>query len=94
MTRDAEDASELIPAMPDDLAAAIQALSVAWRHKARSNWQAIGADGRRQYVQYLNRAHRHRTRAERCEQAALQLTEPGRGWQSNYGVGLGGWDGI
>jgi hypothetical protein len=88
------DPESVIPAMPDDLAAAVDALSVAGRRKALRNWKAIGEDGRHQYVQYLNRAHRHRTRAERCEEAALQLTDPGTGFPWRMGKSVGGMWGV
>jgi hypothetical protein len=62
--------------MPRDLRSALWELGRDTRSTAMENWAAIGADGQKQLVRYIDRALFRRTRRGRCRLAALQLVNP------------------
>lgn len=61
--------------MPNDLAAAVDALDDVSRGIAIENWEQIGEEGREKYLQYLDHGT-DRGRRERATLAAEQLLTP------------------
>jgi uncharacterized protein YdeI (YjbR/CyaY-like superfamily) len=68
--RSAPATPKAVPAMPDDLAAALAA-----NRQAQAKFDAFAPGQRREYIEWVTEAKREATRASRIEQTVAQATE-------------------